>query len=580
MNFMRKLASVLIGTYVALAAVSLVVSAVFFPQKEVLAAFRWAWIWSNTVVLFMRYLIPVHIAVLSILVSVSLGGLGKTIRSMVSAIQGPLIALVALTAVYTVLVEYALPAAERARAGLVQKTSVFKTFFSESDTAFKNGRYDEAYDKIAVCLTIDPGEASARDLQGRILLRRGAVPDAITRREVSGAGEGSADASNSGSSGVTARSSAEALSLFEKARESFDAGDLFSAHLFASRAFALDPNRIDAQRLAARAWQKIGETTSPDPATRELFRRKMEGYTALVTDDPLKAYYVFESLKRSQPEDPDVIKYFGLSLEAVTKISFFTDELSVFDSVPGYSGLLFRNSAENGVEEFVFIGKQALIGNDEYFKDVEVARLDSDGARSHFYVPYAKRAKDSLVLFAIDRSDPSVSYKPRYFVGRASGPTPTLLPISFSTAESALLAESVGSLESSNAGELFAMRPVMEKAGFDTGPLVREILNRFFLPVEFLFLSACALIMGIRFKYRGEEKPRFIQLAFCAACAAVAAWRIETAWAALNRSFAGVLAASFAYPVAQVLFVSAQSVLIVIALAALAGQRGGDSPPG
>jgi hypothetical protein len=583
----RKLANTLIGAYLLLASVCFAAAVLGYAQRETLPIFYWKWIAAKTFELFIRYILPVHLTAVALAISVQPRGAST---SLIAAVQGQLLVIIAVAALFTFLVEYSLPATYADESRMASITTAFRNSYDDADAAFRKADYETAVTKILVCLGIDPANPAARDLQVRILRKKAlaASPSGLpVLSEAGTAGTGAVgltarpaakaeESANGDSSFVAAdgRSANPALDLFNQAQSFYDHNDFYAAHLYATRSFALDPARIDAQRLAAQAWQRISDLApSKDSPERDLFARKMEGYAAYASNDPLAAFYVFAKLKPAYPNDPDVVKYYALSLEAVKKVSFFTDEMSSFDAILGNENILFRNAVADGRTEMVYVGKEAAIGGEEYYRDIEVMRFDSSGVKEHFSARYGKRIKDELLLFAIDRKDPTVFFKPKYYVGNPSSPVPSMLKIGFTSGEFELIAKSRRPLAQSNISELFTMEPVMARAGLDGGEVKREILYRFFLPVELLFLSICAVIAALRFRSRSEERPPFFQLLVGAGCFALVSWRAVEAWTALNRSLIDTLSVTENFAQSQAVFIAVQGALVALTVIVLAGQR-------
>lgn len=578
MSATKRLASALAIGYLLLASVCFAMAVFSYPQREILPSFYWNWIATHSFELFARFLVPVHLAALAVAVSVRSPKAGSS--TFAPAVQGPLVVLIVVTVLYTATVEYFLPAASSGEKRMTAVTTVFRNAYDEGEAAFKAGRYDEALSRVGVCLGIEPGHEAARDLQDRIIQKRSTtspVPDvAATGRPVktpAAAAPVQPEVPETGERSLTTSAGGlSALEYFRMAQGYFGRGDFYSAHLYATRAADIDPGRADARRLAAQAWARIeGSVPRGESPEHTLFARKKDGYTALVSNDPLTAYYIFTDLKRTNPKDPDVVRYYGMSLAAVKRISFFTDEFSLFDAVPGNTGLLFRNGNRGGEVELVSVGKEAAVGADEYFRNIEVVRFDSSGVKLHFSAPYGKRVKDELLLLAVDRRNPSVFFKPQFYEGGASGPA--MLRLEFRPDEFDLLAKSRLPLDGSNIGELVAMRPVMERAGFDSGVVRQEILFRIFQPIEFLFLSALVLIAGIRLRSPRAVRPPVFQLLFGSALFTVIAWWLASAWSGLNRSLIATLAASGNFLSAEIVFFAIQACFIVLVVIMLAGQR-------
>jgi hypothetical protein len=106
--------------------------------------------------------------------------------------------------------------------------------------------------------------------------------------------------------------------IMEKARFFFDSGNYYSSYYWASLAQKLDPNRSDAKSLAVESINKItaNELNAAEKEARDFYRKKHDGYTALLNRDYLTAYYIFNDLSKKYPEDKDVAEYLAKSKQS------------------------------------------------------------------------------------------------------------------------------------------------------------------------------------------------------------------------------------------------------------------------
>lgn len=337
-SILGRVFSILFLFYALAYGAFLVYSLAVFTADRALPAFQWQYAARQAFLLFVDYLIPVHVS--GIVVAFSLGNrAGRTgparnpQQSFARFVSSALAAFIFLTIVYTVLYEGLAPAQRGALADMEHQSTLARQFLELANANRKKGDFASALDYAEMYLRIDKtnqqvlqldqelqSQASKKQLKEQpVTAPQPAVPQGL-----------------------------DATALLEKARYYYSQEDFFSAHYYATQASTLEPGRTDALRLAALAWDKI---TSVTPSQQEveaaqLYQKKKEAYSTLMSGSPLTAYYAFTALASQYPKDNDIAEYLEESRRKVMESTFFIDEAERAALLPGTDNILFLNSDE------------------------------------------------------------------------------------------------------------------------------------------------------------------------------------------------------------------------------------------
>ena len=336
--------------------------------------------------------------------------------------------------------------------------------------------------------------------------------------------------------------------LLKKARSAYDAKDYLNAHYYASLAESLctreDQNLLDAKKLSAEAWNRLGSgRTTDNHETESLFKRKKEAYTEYVNGNYLEAYYLFLDLKNEYPADPDVELYFSAVEKTLTTRCFFSDETSDMDSLEKEGSLYFSSKNKYGGVTIFYARHVFILENTsqmiQYLHDLEISEYNGSGRllRS-IKVPYAKMTAQEKSAFARDAefnrvyelNSRDAHYVPFIFlesVGKDSRDefkhikpvyeyadvnlkpereSPFyVLPIAFT--DLILIRQAVSGAENMPLISLFKFVTKAEKFGF-SGELFNCTLTRRYT-YPFVFLSIFVILAYIAWKYRPAGKTLF-----------------------------------------------------------------------
>jgi hypothetical protein len=561
-----------------------------FTFPGYLGTFYWSFVWTNSFLLFVRYCIPVTVS--AVAAAYSLLPTADTVRiragrqPFAKLVSSHLTTFILLTVVYTVLVLGLYPMAVRNMERFDILTKEALTFLEKAETALANEDREAALLNYQRYLAIDNNNRAimeiVSDLQMEMIADRPeqqpAAEQDLDSMRINDLAEGKAP-----------------YELLEMAEGFYEREDYFSAHYYADLAYKLNPNRQDAQRLAARAREMIAskDLSKLEVEEKLLFERKREGYEYFVNEQFYEAYRVFRELHDLYPQDADVISYLNKSEDRLRGEAFFLDEAEQIDTLPGATELLFRNDSTDDEREIVYIGKLAGIDAGIFCKDIEVLRFSDQGLLYHYYAPYGKMIDGMLNLHGVDRLAGDGQTGDRG-IGRASGggretvprylagairlrrePLPYMLALKPALEQLPTLkggSAVSASKESLGFFDLWQSRRQIAGFGYLESILSGEILRRLLLPFSFLILCLLSVAVGWRFQARFSTRPHWILLLFMPLFPIVAipvvslymyAQRILLNFALLRLSFSVTL----------IVFLALQGLLLFLTMIILAGQR-------
>jgi len=550
-----------------------------FSANDWLPGFRGELTLKRGFMLFMDYLLPVHAA--AVAVAASLAGArqprglrGEPAVPFVRIVSSTLVVFLFLTAGYTVLSEAVYPRAARRVSDMAYQTRLARSYAQQAQKALAARDFVSALDALNRYLVIDPGN--------------GAVEDQALTLSADAAHQAAARPAPPSAPAIDPADSAQAL--LNKARAAFDRRDFFAAHSFAQAAAALDPRRTDAVRLAAQAWEALGAiVAAPDDKARaELFRRKKEAY-ALLQENPVAAYYSFQSLAAGYPQDADIATYYAQAAKTIAATVFFLDEPKNVEPLSGTQDILFFNRVTGDMTEAVFIGKMVEFPDGTvYFFDVEAVRYDSAGAVAwHFSVPYAKALADTpsagsagttaanggglraILMHAVDRNDPRVEVRPVYLQGSRPAAERDIFLLSPTIEELRAMSSRADAPSVMSITQLLRLGNELGALGLSRPALTMEMAMKIVMPFIFLIVSMFAVSLGWGLRARGGLPA--LGVVIVPAVPVVLAV-LTLLYVHAHRVVAGFAVLAFGLPAALVVLGVLQLLLLTGALVALAGQ--------
>ncbi|MBQ9239117.1 MAG: hypothetical protein IJ191_07385 [Treponema sp.] len=377
------------------------------------------------------------------------------------------------------------------------------------------GEYQLARQYVQQALTLSPDDDAANELQQRIDIETAAL---------SSGWHSVSDMSPAASAGAFPER-ASVYELLQRAERAAEQQDWFQAHYCAETALAIaSPRDINRQRLlalSAEAWNMLSAPRfDGETAEQEIFAKKREGYTALMNDDILHAYYVFRTLSlrsRALSVDRDVVRYLAIAEARLKKEYFFIDEQSftqrfesardVYCALPYHGGtrIIFVKGITNAADANTVV---------QYLRNFSLFDLDKDGNYTHgLFVPYAKLAQvhvgefdedmrayfdiasgpdtvPSILLSAVDRDDEHVMMTPLYYradgLEEVSPSNRIFLPISY--ADYLLLVAASQGAEVMGLEALYRFAPRAAQFGFSEEVYVQVLMDRLLYPLFMLIL--------------------------------------------------------------------------------------------
>jgi hypothetical protein len=374
----------------------------------------------------------------------------------------------------------------------------------------------------------------------------------------------------------------EALRMAETAmgRERY-----YDAHWFATLAGRLakpgSPEEAAASRAASRAWNMV-ESLAPgarEERLHSIYRLKRSGYEAMVAEDWIRAFYIFQDLLKLSPDDPDAAAYLRKSGEGTGEIAFFIDDMetALGDTL---TWAVFSLPAAGQGREVLRFSSLSCLADYAYGLDLEYLRFDAEGRLiSRMEAPYAKllplrieaRSRLLILMRALDRHDRNRRREPVWLQGEAEGPDQTQIVLEPGYEDFLLLSQVRRRLDDLSIGRLFAAARKLGTSGYVPQVFEAEIVNRLFVPLYFLPLTIAALIIGWRFRARKRPRYLFVPMLFL----------LPLVFNGLNHLVRGLLnilgiqaVIAFGLSVAIGIFAAGMALAFILSLIILAAQHG------
>lgn len=483
--------------------------------------------------------------------------------SLLQSARGMLVAILALSAAFAFLLVFGAPAARKEIGHIRMASSAFETRIKAVEAALEAKRWGEAQEALEASAAIDRDDKRYIEMKGRYDRRPGVEP-----------AESPAPAT-----GISALAKAEltANEYFLKARQARIRGDLYTAHSLATKAYRIDPKRLDAQRLAAEIWNEIStmKDAAPEIEQRRIALQKIEAYKTLQGGDPIGAYAQFLELRKKAPKDEDIEEYLNESLEEAKGISFFKEEISGLNYLRSVPELFFRSSGPGGRQCFLACGTAYFGVERAYMSRLEYLELGPSGeVLTRLSTPYAKLQGSRLLLACYDADDPRQAFLPTFAVREKGAMAVNFVEVPFALPELKLAAVAAAEPAEASILEIEAIRRGASSIGVDPAPFVREGLMRIQACVAFLIVSLMSLYMGNRFRHKGDKPPYLSAVLVFPASVLVAGIFLQS-WSWLSETVMTIFLRDVPQ-VSIVAFIVAQAAALALAFVILAGYR--DAP--
>ncbi len=518
-----------------------------FLTVPVLKTGRYEWIIGNTLTLFIRGFIPLHMAALLFGHSVYFTA-GELFREaerqevFLRIVKSSSILFLILAALYTGLLEGVLPAGIRLRDEAVRKNAAAEELLVRARGALEEKRFRDAQTYLDHYGTIVPDDPDVK--KDRETAKAGAAAEEVPEKP----------AVNPETAVLPLREMSF-QDFLARAEERFAGEDYISAEHYAAMAHKMDDRHPAPKRIMAESRDRISRTRLSRQAREniEFFRGKRIGYDLLNGGDYIGAFYHLQDLLKAQPDDPDVLRYLEAAYRGTRKISFFLDEVPGAP-IPLEEGrdVLFLNRSDENSREFLHIRsivpsyagdtryrkpELETVGRDRdggngifsriarffrssdpsapageptgyYALGIEGIRISRDGDKIfHFKAPYGKFIENTLVMHCLDRGRRDKPLLPVYLAGEAPDQAPSVIRVTAAPEELDRLSAGISGFHGFNVWELGALAKTFARLGWDPEPAHRAFLDRLFLPFSFLTLSFAAAAFGLRLRSRYLAGP-------------------------------------------------------------------------
>jgi hypothetical protein len=588
----RKVTGALFFTYVAGYAI-LVVWSFIFPSYAVLSGFFAQTAFLQGTLGFLDYLIPIHSAGLLIAYSLLLSSESKQLERSTpdfkTVISPAVVLLVVLTLGYTLAVIWWKPLIENSIRTNVTKSVIARNFFEKAKASYFDKDYPGAATYIRYSLSIEPAwnEAIALDRQ---------VRKNIISVDTDETGKRAGTRTEAEESEILYSELSEGQNInqiMEKAQGYYRAGNYYSSYYWATLAQKLAPARSDAKTIAVESINRItaNELNSKEQGVREFYRKKHDGYTALLNRDYLTAYYIFNDLKKKYPDDKDVAEYFAKIARVVNALSFFTDEVKNLEAFPGYENILFLNRETDTLREFVWIGSMIEVAEGTYFRNVEAIKISKNGnVLSHMKAQYGKYTHASVIKEAtgaetgnsdtfinfncIDRDNPAIRIAPVYLKREAGnqilGNYLNISPV-LTDLPNYRVFDNVASSSSWTGLIALKLDSSLVKGGYSDFGIESEILVRTIYPFAFLIFSVLSMTIGWVFRSRYAMRPPVISYFFIPVFPIVLAIFVNL-YVYMSTAISGLSLMLFGFFMGLIVTIVIQSVILIISFVIMAGK--------
>ncbi|GHU60871.1 hypothetical protein FACS189445_1550 [Spirochaetia bacterium] len=442
----------------------------------------------------------------------------------IEKVQGTILAAIIASACYGLLFFIALPMAEEYRSNMRFQGEHFRMARERAGIYAAESSWNEAFHYLAVCENIWPRSPLMEQLRVRITIGIESVRySGNSPGSVGSVGSNGSAKSGNGVQREAIRDAPEALNM---AKTALDEERYYDAHWLATLASRLArPGSIEAQeavRTASLAWNAV---SSQEPSTRaaqnySLYNLKRQGYEAMVSDDWIRAYYIFRDLSEETPDDPDVIKFLAMSEQGTADVAFFLDELlaGIGENLTGAVFSIPLIPAGQAPGRVVMrMGSLTAYPDYSYAAGLELTAFDGDNRLLYeVKAPYAKfvpmtvREKSRLVILlrALDRHNGNNRWEPVWNGPGRSDLGEAEVALETTYEQFLRLSKARRQVDSLFFTDLLTMSRDSGNYGYIPQVFQAEIIRRVAEPVILLPLTILAIVIGWRF--RAKTRPRYL----------------------------------------------------------------------
>lgn len=501
--------------------------------------------------------------------------------------------MIAITAVtiYGGLFFLAFPLAQNYETHLRSEGTLFKSSKEKAQISAEKRNWPEAAQFIIICEQIWTNSPEIETLRGDIIrgMEAWRIAQAEAKRGAWVEEDSYTDIVSTYSALAGQESPVNATEALFLADKALQAERYYDAHWLANLGVRLAKQgsleRVQGTRLASLAWNRVG---SLEPTTREVetytsYRKKRSGYEALVSEDWVRAYYIFKELSAENPGDPDVNRFLALSEKGIDKVAFFTDEMDLAlgeihtDTLFSFPSAI--SDKRNG-RTVLRIGSLFASGDFSYALGIDLMTFDENGNLLYrVEAPYAKILPITLgsvprivlMMRALDRSDRQKIHEPIWSGPEQSFAQDPQLLLDITYDDFLLLSRLKRGLDPLLMGELLTIAKRIGVYGYIPQLFQAEILYR--LSEVAISLPLSILIIVVGWRYRTNKRSLIIGIPMLVVLPLVFNGLVFFCRSVLN-TLSIWLVISFGFSVAIVFFVAGMIVLFLFSLIILVAQHG------
>ena len=499
------------------------------------------------------------------------------------SMKAPLLTAIGAAIAYAALFLFLQPIARDSIADMRSKGVLFKTAAEKGAAAVKREDWKEAGGYLAICQKVWPDSPETADARDLLEIGLSSIRAEESRGRFAALTGKKATADFPGISAATTPT--QALDMAGKA---LVAGRYFDAHWLATLAERIArPGAIEqasATRLAADAWNAIAamEPSDADRKAFAVYKKKREGYAAVLAEDWIRAYFIYEELSRTERGDPDVERFLKVSETGTKTVSFFADEVGVSIGAVDLDAA-FSLPGEGSGRDILRIKRLHPFADSSYGEGLEFLSFDASGNLKYgVEAPFVKAvpvrmddsaqspARTALLLLALDREDETVRWAPKWTGGNQPDGLDTRLLLAVPYDDFLLAVRARRGIEALSIPELNQGSAILANYGFIAESFRAEILRRFAEPFAFLSLSVFVLAIAWRSRAPKHMGPSGIPILILLPFAMDV---LVQAYRQLATASATVFALALPFGAAAAAAVAFQGTLLLAALIFLAGQR-------
>lgn len=505
----RKLLASTVICYVVAFLILLLSSTLSFSLETVLAEFQLRWIFSRTWAEFLAFM-PVAQAwavFITFSLAIPLTSRGLTGTSF-ERFGASLILLIVLTLGFSLAYGIAHPRVVSATTNAEVSSAIARSLMDSTNRSEENQDFRRALSDLEQYIAIVGHDDELAERRSR--LRLAVEQDNVKRHE------------DAPAVAPVSREPGGADALVDRAAAALAAEDYSTAHYLGTLARSIDPENEQAARITAESLQNLRDNLpdEEDEARARLFRRIQAAKESYERGEVVDAYYAFQALRREEPANTDVARYFAEVSERVRDLAIFRDQVQSVVTMPGTGPFTFVNPTGSAEFEIVSIGKLVRLPTGIYAHRVEVMRLSPEGdLLYHVSSDYGKVGAQaespesdpwiSMVLTVQDRDSPLEKEYPQvhYGGGAVTPESESLLRLNLSADQLWLLGLTSADPAGASIPDLREMARTVGLYRIAVEPVQAELLYRLSLPFTFLIFSVFSLGFAWRYRSRYLARP-------------------------------------------------------------------------